>query len=521
MRRIGYAICLLALSATSALCQEVQSATAGNREAEERVRLATSSIDYPVTPGDVYRLTYSQTADTPITADLFVDGTSTIDFGIFGKIVAVGMRFVDLKQEVEKLIAKSYSRSMPSLRILTPGSFQVSVTGEVDHIQYLSAWGLTKLSEIFQSARGEYSSMRIVEVRSRTGESKRYDLLMATRLGVLSQDPDVRPGDTIVLVPARRTVELTGQVRHPGRYELLPGEGLRELVESFGGGTTIDADTARVRIDRSAALRIRSEYVALPAAYAATGRLEDGDSVVIPSRSDRQAVVWFSGAVATERLSRTEAGQPASPDGNATAAAPRPTPGGGAGATANIADAGYVAAARIAIPVRDGQMLSDTLFEVRAALLPSADLSSATLYRHSSGTSISVNLNPLLTEANPLFDVALQPNDEIFIPFRRASVSVSGAVIVPGFFQYEPNLSALAYVNMAGGVDPERSANGSYWVASSEGKKRNSSDPVMPGDRIYVPLNSPGYQFERTMPVLAAVITAILNAVTVVLLLTR
>lgn len=502
MQKVRCALCILALCSVAAFGQEVQPTPARDLAAEagERVALAVSSVDYPVTPGDVYRLTYFQSANTPVTNELFVDSTGTIDLGIFGRIEANGKLFTDLRRQVEALIAKSYNRSLPSLRIVTPGSFRVSVSGEVNQVHYLTAWGLTKLSDIVNAARSEYSSLRVVEVRSSLGQSTRYDLLGSGGRGLPALDPYVRPGETITLYPTRRTIELTGEVRHPGKYELLPHEGLRELVEFFGGGVTGNADTGRIRIHQIVDHQVRAVYVSLLAAYESAQPLKDGDSVMVPSRTERRAVVWFEGALAPERMQpATQAAQ-----GGRTVSTP-PAP----------------VTTRFAHPIGEGELLSDAFFEIRDAILANADLTAVTIYRTDATTPIHIDLTPLMSEARPQFDFTLRPNDVIFIPAIRTTVSVSGAVIAPGFFPYQPGFSALSYVNLAGGIDPERNGSGSYWVADSQGRHRKTSEPVMPGDRVYVPLDAAGYQFERTLPILATIITAILNTVTLVLILTR
>ncbi len=502
---------LVVFLATSALgfAQEEAATPARTQaiEAEERLRLAVSSIDYPVTPGDIYRLSYYKSADTLVTTDLSVDAADAIDLGIFGKIDGGGLQFTEVKERIEELIAKSYSRSLPSLRIASPGVFRVSVRGELERVQYITAWGLTKLSDIVNAARGRYSSLRRVDVVSRSGRTVSYDLLKAMRLGAPGQDPYARPGDRIILHPATRTVELAGEVRHPGSYELVEGEGLRELVEAFGGGATPEADLERVRLDRSSKQGGSALYLTLPAAYASATLLEDGDLLTLPSRRALETVVWLDGAVSSQRLPRE--GREGSARAE-TAAAP---------ARAEGAAPSERVSARFSHRIKRGQMLSVALFEVREAILPNADLSGAVIFRR--GIPLAIDLSPLLTEGRASFDLPLEPDDTIFIPPRRSTVSVAGAVVAPGFFPYQPGSPATYYLSMAGGVDPERNVDGSYWIADPSGKHRKVTEAVMPGDRVYVPLNAPGYRLERSVPLLVALVTAALNTATLIFLLTR
>ena len=511
MKRPAWMPCLLLLAAGIGYSQQVgeqpagleQSRSARDRaaEAQERLQLAVSSLDYPVTPGDVYRLTYRQTSDSLVSREILVDADSTVDLGIFGKIGASGLSFVELKARVEELIANSYTRSLPYLSILSPGIFRVSVKGEITAVQHVTAWGLTKLSEVIEDTRGPYSSLRNIEILSCDGETGSYDLLKAMRLGASDQDPHVRPEDTIILFPARRTIRLSGEVRPPGDYELVQGEGLRDLVEVFGGGLTGRAEPTRLRVDRMVGGTPRSEYVALPQAYLSDMRLQDGDAVIVSSKADRQGVVWFEGAVSV----------PQARPGDGTADQER-------GAAVQGRAEAFAAAqqrpyTRFSSPIREGEMLSDAINTIRDSILPIADLSSALLFRAGEEKPLGIDLHPLLADSNPASDIPLRANDTVFIPSLRSTVSVAGAVIAPGFFPYQPGYPASYYLSLAGGVDPERNWTGRFWVADQQGKRRRAKDPIMPGDRVYAPVNSWGYRLERQAPVYATIVIAVVNII--------
>ena len=55
----------------------------------DRLALAMSNANYPVTPGDIYRLTYEQ-GNALSTLDIQVGSDSTIQLNIFGKLNAAG-----------------------------------------------------------------------------------------------------------------------------------------------------------------------------------------------------------------------------------------------------------------------------------------------------------------------------------------------------------------------------------------------------------------------------------------------
>jgi len=237
-----------------------QSALASDKaaEAQERLLIATSSIGYPVTPSDFYTLTYRRStpvvaaaggaASDMVTQTIQVAGDYAVDLGLFGKINAQGLSFVEVKAKVESLVAESYARSYPSLTIQAVGVFRVGLNGAVARPRFLNAWGLSRVSDLIEAAGEEGISLRSVRLDSGDGVSRQCDILKAIRTGDESLNPIVRPGDAIMLSPASTAIKISGEVRHEGSYELVKGEGLRDLVETYGGGLTETAETSRIPV---------------------------------------------------------------------------------------------------------------------------------------------------------------------------------------------------------------------------------------------------------------------------------
>jgi polysaccharide biosynthesis/export protein len=479
-------IFLVAFTAASVLAQsgmtEGTATSSPPNLTGERLQLAMSSIDYPITPSDVYLLMYRQSTGETVSRTIQVTSDYVVDLGIFGKIDAGKMTFADLKRRVEGLYAESYARSYPSLTIQSIGVFRVSVSGEISRSQFLTAWGLSRLSDIVEAANSENASLRNVYMKSRgASAATRFDILKAWRLGDTDQDPLVRPSDVITLSPSGRSIALGGEVREPGNYELIKNEGLRELIEQFGGGLTSNAEASRIRIDRITKYGPVSEYVALPKAYESAIDLTDCISVNVLSRLDSVSVVWFEGAVANAATEGSAAG--------AQASASTALSQGAADSQVGASAGGGV---RVAVRINDGELLSDALREVKSSLLPMADLASASLFRQGSPTPIAVNLQPLLATSNPPSDIPLKPFDRVFIPTLLSSVRVAGAVLAEGAFPYRPNSLASYYIGLAGGADPLRNERGACIVTDSLGNPRSSESPILPGDQIFVLSNLAG-----------------------------
>jgi protein involved in polysaccharide export with SLBB domain len=525
-------------------------------EAEQRVRIAIASELYPVTPGDVYQLSYRQT-DPVIETPVLVDGDYSVNLGVFGKVDATGMRYTELKRSVERQIQSGYPRSMPSLSITSIGMFQVLVRGETPRARYVTVWGMSRLSEVVEGALSERSSLRMVTVIPRSGLGQSYDLYLAMREGKVEEDPMVKPGDTVVIGRSARKVTIEGEVNVPGTYELMVDEQLGTLVTRYAGGTTPRADTARVRVEFTTGEQVRVEYLDLAAAGAANTPLGDGDTVTVAAKIARRSIAFFEGAI--------------------VAAAPA------AGAEVGAAAEPAAAYNRIIYPFHEGETVSFALRSIRESLSPFADLSAGFIVHEGSTAPVSLDMRAFLADVPGAADLPLEPNDRIVIPMldfsvyvtgdvdapgaypfapgrtiqqyldlaggvtqngsgivtlfdpsgeprdpgdaisardrihvTAATVSVQGAVYSPGSFPFRAGASAGYYLGLAGGIDPERNRNQAYTVYDDQGRRRDPDHALQAGDRLNVPANRLLYNLNRYAPTIGTIVTAIWTGLLIV-----
>jgi protein involved in polysaccharide export with SLBB domain len=209
------------------------------------VQAAASSPSYPVTAGDVYTLSYG--GNTQVIA---VDYTYRIIIPGLGVISGAGKTYQQLKREIEAIITNNYPQSGAQFALTSLSAFRVYISGEVNSPGERGTWAMGRLSSLVYGSLTAYSAKRNVTVTSANGQVKTYDLLKAERLGDLTQDPFLRPEDVITVSHIDRLVSISGEVKRPESYELLPGENLRDLITTHAGGYTAAADTERVEITR-------------------------------------------------------------------------------------------------------------------------------------------------------------------------------------------------------------------------------------------------------------------------------
>lgn len=460
-----------------------------NQEALNRLELSKSRANYPVTPGDLYILGY-RSAGKDVSNEILVESDYNLNLNVFGKIKGEGLTFPELKLKVEKIINDAYPNSLPYLSIKAVGMFQVYLTGEVQKTQFLTAWGLSRLSEVVLPFLSEDSSIRRVVVEAVARPPKTYDLYKAVYKGAIEEDPFVRVGDTIIIGRRDRRIELQGQVSRPGKYQILPQENLKEAIEYYGGGFTALADREHCRI-----LRIRGEnpetlHLDLRQVDQETAQLEDEDVLTVPSRIDNLPTVSFEGAVVSRAAS------PASADLSAPVN-PAVNPG---------QRYGWITHAFAA-----GETLRDALFVVRDSIAPSADLRSAYLVRKE-GRIVPLDLS------DPGNDILLQPGDRMILPaVPEILIPVTGGVYKPGTYPFVPGKTSEHYIALAGGINPELNGGNSVSIRDARGHRRSRKLPIQAGDTVYVRTNDFLYNFNRYFPAIsssAALITAVLTIIT-------
>ena len=389
-------------------------ATELTERANQRILLARSSADYQVTPGDVYTLGYAA-GTTPVTYVIAVDASYRIRVSNLGIIDATGKTFLQLKNEVETIVANNYPLSGVQLVLTQPAVFRVYVNGEVYTAGEASAWALSRLSSLTGENLTAYASIRDITIKSTNGQIRTYDLYKARRSGDISQDPYLRPGDVVTFNRIKRAVTISGEVERPGKYQLLDGENIRELVENYGGGMTPVADRARTTLTRYVgSAEISGDVILLSEDELAGGiALRHMDSVDIPLITARRP------AVPVNRMERT------------------------------ITVSGAVRRPGV-YELLPNENMKELIRAYADGFTPIADKTRVTLTRYVGGSEISGD-KIYLTEQDIAGDYVLQHLDEISVPditeLRPAisvnrterTITISGEVRRPGTYELMPN----------------------------------------------------------------------------------
>ncbi len=417
-----------------------------------------STTRYKLTPGDIYQLAITMPPSTS-TFHLVLQENYDLAVPQLGTLNVRGLYFADVRKMITDGLRKSYPYAeFISLTLESPARFDIVVFGGVLTPGTVTVNATQRVSDALILAGrtlpgASYRTIMLIRGETQT----KVDLLRYQLDGTSEEDPFLEPGDKVLVPPAGLIVTLSGQVRYPGAFEMLPGETLATLI-GYAGGLLPDANTAQIELIRFAANGTSSRTL-LAMADAPSATLANADKVRVPSIAENAKMVLVTGALF---------GAPVAID----KAVPVPlTP------------------VAINIPWVPGLTLL-TVLQALGGPTPYADTRNATILHKATGMSTLFDVEALWTSRDPSRDVVLEPGDTVSIPIVN-QVFVTGQVNAPGKLPYDPGYRVTDYIKASGGVNPVTADPNSIWFVGKDGKltRTGLASPVAPGAVIFVDMN--------------------------------
>lgn len=438
---------------------------------------AIASPDYIVTPGDIYTL-YMHGSSISVT----IDSSYKLRVGNLGVINAKGMTFQELKNRVENLVINNYPTATVQFVITNPADFKVIITGEVTYAGEVTTWSLKRLSEVISGRLTSYASTRQIIVEASDGTQKKYDLFQATRFGNMSQNPYLRPGDKIIIPKYDRKVSISGAVRRPGTYELLPGEQIQDLINVYAEGYTDYANKNELTLSRFiGGNEVWEKKNLTEADVVADITLFDKDSVVVLQYSLTRSVFYVEGSVAVGTIN--------SPAGF------------------NRHKFEYTVGLNYPTFIKEHK----GWFTNNSADLENAYIKRTTKDKDSGEEKeeiIKIDINKVLYGSGFYEDLIVQSNDVLFVPFIQYYVTVNGAVAQFGIYPYVAGKTYEYYVNLAGGFNVNQNILDAVTIKTKDGKKLSKKSIIPPEAVITAKANSPSGN-GWFMPIIVTILTVI------------
>ncbi|MEO8949215.1 MAG: SLBB domain-containing protein [Mucilaginibacter sp.] len=220
-----------------------------NNSFEPNLKLATP-LNYIVGPDD--RLLINVYGKSLINWDLPVSAEGNINIPGIGVLKVAGRTIEQATSAIKaKLIASKYaigSGTNVEVNLGNIRSINVVLQGE---LMRPGTYTLPSLSTVFNAlylARGpnDIGSFRKIQLIRNNRVIRTLDLYDFLSKGSRKDDISLRDQDVILVPPYDKRVELRGEVKIPGLFEVLPGETVQDLL-NFSGGFTDQAYTERIK----------------------------------------------------------------------------------------------------------------------------------------------------------------------------------------------------------------------------------------------------------------------------------
>ena len=202
--------------------------------------------NYKISLGDTIGVVLSGSKEGIFEMKVQLDGT--VFFPELGSISVVGESFQDIKTKFSNLINQSFIGVSVDLSLKNLSAKKITIVGTVNNPGTYLVNPFTTISNSLAYSGGinEIGTLRNIQLIRSNGERFVFDLYDLLINGDRTNDITIESGDVIVVGAASKFINITGMVRRPGSYEILPNEDLSDLLNyalGFSGGANVNKIT--------------------------------------------------------------------------------------------------------------------------------------------------------------------------------------------------------------------------------------------------------------------------------------
>lgn len=268
------------------------------------LNLATPAT-YQIGPGDELLIDIWGAAENNYKKPVTRDGAIRIEN--IGPIYVSGLSIEKAKEKIITYLKKiysgigapagSYNKVYAEVSLTGVRTVQVNIIGEV---KVPGTYALSALSTVLNglyaaggpTEKGTFRSIKVVRAGKALKEFDIYNYLIS---GAEDGNVTLQDQDVIIVQPYTGIVEVSGNVKRPGLFELKPGETFKELANYFSGFTA-EAYQERILVERINGKQ--KEVTEIVHNQQATFALQDGDKITVGTIVDRfENRVSINGAV--------------------------------------------------------------------------------------------------------------------------------------------------------------------------------------------------------------------------------
>ncbi len=381
---------------------------------EPDLRLATPS-NYKVGPDDQLLLDISGINESQQKLTVNPDGYVRIKY--VGPVFVSGLTIEEARNRIVNSLSKIYPniKSGGSKVILSLGAIRSIKVSIIGAIKKPGTYTLSSLATLFNAlyvsgGPDDFGSMREIELLRNNKIIQKVDIYKFLLKGDLSQNLRLMDNDVIRVPIAGIRVNVAGEIKRSGIFEIFPTDNLHTLIYDLCGGFQRSAYTALIKAERIT--EREKMLVDIPKASFESFFPKDGDTYTIDKVLDRyENVVTLTGAVyRSGKFSFTQG-------------------------------------MRLSDLIKKGDGLREDAYREKAILYRKRDNETKEI--------ISININKIFTDTSA--DLLLRKDDELavntYLDLNDEYVmTIIGAVRFPGIFIYRDNTYLKDAILMARGL---------------------------------------------------------------------
>ena len=449
-----------------------------------------------------------------------VNRDGSVNIPEIGKVFVSGLSLDTVNTIIRNKVSNAYIGIEAFVSLVDIRDIQVLITGNAFNPGIYTLNGNSNLLHALNMAGGidEDGSYRHIELIRNDKIIKTIDLYDVFIHGKSGFGLRLRSGDSILVKPAKNLINISGAVKRPGLYELLPDETF-EVLFNYSNGFSDIADTSTLRIETLDKEKV--SFIAIKDVESLSNlKPIAGDSLNV--RAYERKKVTILGAVKTPGVYIISKGETLSSLINkAEGYRDDAYPFGGIlnnekalEINKQAVDKLYTSFVQKLITKGDALFASESLPFVLEEL------------KRSSVTGrVMAEFDLDVIKAYPELDTNLDNGDRIIIPVITQQVYIFGEVNNIGAIRYKAGSSLNEYLLNSGGI-LESADNSNIFVAHPNGEvnrvknikttflnKRSNDILIYPGSIIYVPrkVNSrdPAIVASIWAPIVSAMATSI------------
>ena len=446
----------------------------------------------------------------------------SINISEIGKVFVSGLTLEAANALIKSKVRSAYIGVEAFVSLINIRDIQVLISGSAYNPGIYTLNGNSNMLHALSMAggideKGSYREIQLIRNNKVISSIDLYDIFIHGKSGFGKR---LRSGDSILIKPSYNQINLTGAIRRPGIYELLPDETFLDLF-NYGNGYTDSANTNTLRIERLNKENV--EYISINFNDLKNTLPLPGDGLNVREYDRKQ--VTISGAVNTPGKYIMAKGETLSSliykaEGYKDDAYPF---GGillneeAEIINQNAVDKLYRAFIQKLITKGDALFASESLPYVLEELKKSTV---------SARVMAEFDLDVL--KANPELDTNLHDGDEIIIPTYTQQIYIFGEVNNSGAKRYVPASNINEYLTNAGGLLETADKSNIFVVhPNGEVQRIQSQSPglsflnnrandisIYPGTVIYVPRKINSRDAALVASIWAPIVSAMATSIT-------